>query len=198
MLFEVQNKMVSSEIFSRYFSCDYKMCKGACCVEGNGGAPINEDEMGLLELHLDKILPYIHLEGKRKIEKDGFFYSDWENEKATQLVHGKNCVFSQKTEEGTIVCGIELAFLNNKIPFNKPISCQLYPIRVQNLKNGAALNYHEWDICKAAILLGEKNKIPVYQFLKNAIINAFGEEFYKELELIDVEWQEYSKKPPKQ
>jgi hypothetical protein len=188
MLIEVKNKVVSTLLFENKFVCDLNACKGACCVEGDSGAPLKQEEIDVLEEDLEKIKPYMRQEGIEAIEKTGVFYMDrWDNEPVTTLVNEKECAFVNFDENGIAKCAIEHAHKEGKTKFKKPISCHLYPIRVQKYAEFEALNYSEWDICKPACSCGSKLDVKVYKFLKEPIIRAFGTEFFEELELINSE-----------
>lgn len=188
MLIEVKDKVVSTLLFENKFVCDLNACKGACCVEGDSGAPINFEEIDILEEDLEKIKPYMRQEGIDAVEKTGVFYMDeWENEPVTTLVNKKECAFVYFDDHGIAKCAIEQAHKDGKTAFKKPISCHLYPIRVQKLYDCEALNYNEWNICKPACDCGSKLNVKVYKFLKEPIIRAFGHDFFDELELINSE-----------
>lgn len=188
MLIEVKDKVVSTLLFENKFVCDLNACKGACCVEGDSGAPIKLDEISILEEDLDKIKPYMRQEGIDAVDKTGVFYMDrWDNEPVTTLVNEKECAFVNFDANGIAKCAIEQAHKDGKTTFKKPISCHLYPIRVQKYESFEALNYSEWNICTPACECGSKLNVQVFKFLKEPIIRAFGEEFYSELELINSE-----------
>jgi hypothetical protein len=188
MLIEVKDKVVSTLLFEEKFVCDLNACKGACCVEGDSGAPIKLDEIDMLEEDFEKIKPYMRPEGIEAVEKSGVFYMDqWENEPVVTLVNNKECAFVNFDEKGIAKCAIEQAHKDGKTAFKKPISCHLYPIRIQKYTDFEALNYAEWNICKPACECGSKLDVKVFKFLKEPIIRAFGEEFYAELELINSE-----------
>ena len=181
---EVGDKLVSSELFEEKFVCDLSACKGACCVEGDAGAPLTDEEATLLEDELENIAPYLRPEGLKAIEKEGVFTIDWDSEKVTPLVNGKECAFAIFDDNGTAKCGIEKAWEEGKTKFRKPISCHLYPIRVAKLKDYEALNYHRWKICEPACDCGSKLNVPVFRFLKSALIQKYGEAFYAQLEVV--------------
>lgn len=184
-MIEIEDKIVSSEILTCYFACDYCKCKGECCVEGDSGAPLEIDECGQLEDNFEKIEKYLTNEGKEAILKDGAYVIDMDGDYTTTLVHDAECAYSF-VEDGNIMCAIERAYRNGDIDFNKPLSCHLYPIRLVKLKNGfTGLNYHRWSICKDAITKGEKECVKVYQGLKEPLIRAFGEQFYTYLQEVD-------------
>ncbi|MCE3295569.1 MAG: hypothetical protein K0R65_1283 [Crocinitomicaceae bacterium] len=187
MLIEVKDKVVSLDLFEKRFVCDLNACKGACCVEGDSGAPITLDEIDLLENDLEAIKPFMRPEGIEAVEETGVFYLDIENEPVTTLINEKECAFVSFDESGTAKCAIEQAHKAGKTSFKKPVSCHLYPIRVQKYHSFQALNYNEWNICKPACECGTKLDVKVYRFLKEPIIRAFGEEFYAEMEIINSE-----------
>jgi hypothetical protein len=190
MLIEVKDKVVSTQIFEKKFVCDLNACKGACCVEGDAGAPINYAEIDLLEEDLDAIYPYMRPEGVEAVKKSGVFYIDDENEPVTTLVNGAECAFVFFDEKGITKCSIEQAFSAGKTSFKKPISCHLYPIRTKKFNELTALTYDVWPICEPACSCGEKLDVPVYRFLKEPLIRAFGEDFFLELEKVDKAWKE--------
>lgn len=187
MIIEVGDKLVSTELFEKEFVCNLSACKGACCIEGDDGAPLTTEEVDLLEEHIDEIKPYLTDKGKAQIEKSGVFYMDRDNEPVTALNEGKECSFVRTGEEGILECTIERAYRDGKIPFNKPISCHLYPIRVKNYRSFTSLNYDKWPICSEACVLGEELGVQVYKFLKDPLIRAYGEDFYQELVKVDEE-----------
>lgn len=187
MLVEIQDKIVSLDVFERKFVCDLNACKGACCVEGDAGAPLTLEEVDILEEHLDVIKPYMRPEGIQAVEEQGVFYMDWDNEPVTTLVNEQECAFVYFDERGITKCAIEQAHNDGKLDFKKPISCHLYPIRVQKLRTGEALSYNEWNICKPACACGESLDVPVYKFLKEPLVRAYGEAFFEELEIVDRE-----------
>lgn len=187
MLVEIQDKIVSTQIFERQFVCDLTACKGACCIEGNGGAPVTKEEVDIMQVNLDKIRPYMRPESIAAIEAHGVVYEDEDFEPATTLVNGKECAFVYFDQTNTAKCAIEKAHREGQIDFIKPISCHLYPIRTKQFNEYTALNYEKWDICEPACACGEKLDVPVYKFLKEPLIRAFGPEFYKELEVVSRE-----------
>lgn len=189
MLVEVKDKVVSTEIFRRKFVCDLNACKGACCVEGDAGAPLKKEEVTIIEDNLEKIKPYMRQEGIDAVEKEGVSYLDQENEPVTTLVNGGECAFVFFDDKGITKCSIEQAYLNGEIDYKKPISCHLYPIRVKKFNEFEALAYDEWDICKPACACGEELDVPVYKFLKEPLIRAFGQAFFDELLIVDKEFQ---------
>ncbi len=180
----IQEKLVSSEVITEQFLCNLEACKGACCWEGDAGAPLEEAELGILEKYHDAIGPYISPAGQQAIEEQGKWVVDEETQKpATTLINGGPCAYMVLDRTGTAKCGIEQAWQAGKIDFRKPISCHLYPIRVaRNEKTGfEALNYERWEICSAACEKGKEAQLPVFRFVKDALIRKYGEEFYEEL-----------------
>lgn len=187
MIIEIDNKLISTEIFENKFVCDLNACKGACCVKGDAGAPVTLEEIDILENELDNIKPFLRPESIEMLEKSGVFYVDTTNELVTTLVNNAECAFAVFDTKGIAKCGIEDAYNAGKTTFKKPISCHLYPIRVVKKKDYEILNYDRWDLCDPACALGEALNVKTYKFLKEPIIRAFGAEFYKELELVDAE-----------
>jgi hypothetical protein len=194
MLVEIQDKVVSLDLFEKKFVCDLNACKGACCIEGDAGAPITEEEIAVLEDDLEFIKPYMRPEGIAEVEKTGVFYMDWDNEPVTTLVNGAECAFVFFDEKGITKCAIEQAHKDGKTSFKKPISCHLYPIRAQKYAEFEALNYNEWKICAPACACGENLNVKVYKFLKEPIVRAYGEAFYEEMEIVDRELEKQKNK----
>jgi hypothetical protein len=187
MLLEIQDKVVSIDLFEKKFVCDLTACKGACCIEGDAGAPLTFEEVSIMEDDLEKIKPFMRPEGIAAVEETGVFYMDWDNEPVSTLVNEKECAFVTFDDKGTALCAIEQAHKAGKTEFKKPISCHLYPIRVKKYNEFTALNYNEWNICKSACACGDKLDVKVYKFLKEPIVRAFGEDFFTELETVDKE-----------
>ena len=187
MLIEVGDKVISTQIFERKFVCDLNACKGACCIEGDAGAPLTLEEVDILEDTFEQIKPYMRKEGIAVVEKQGVFYMDQDNEPVTSLVNDAECAFVYFDDKGITKCAVEQAFLDGKTDFKKPISCHLYPIRVKQFNDFTALNYDVWNICSDACTLGEQLAVPVYKFLKEPLIRAYGAPFFKELELVSDE-----------
>jgi hypothetical protein len=184
MLIEINDKIVSTELFDKNFVCDLNACKGACCIEGDAGAPLTLEEVDILEEIFDEVKPYMRPEGIAEVEKNGVFYMDSENEPVTSLINGGECAFVYFDDKGIAKCAIEKAHKEGKIDFKKPISCHLYPIREKRFNELTALDYNRWSICDPACQLGDELKVPVFRFLKEPITRAYGEEFYEELEVV--------------
>ena len=186
-MLQINDTIVSFDLFDQYFVCDLASCKGRCCIEGDAGAPLEEDEIDRIEELLPIIWDDLSDEARKLIEAQGIFYIDPENEPVTSIVNGRECVFAYTDEKGICKCAIEKAFLEGKTDFYKPISCHLYPVRVQRYNDFRAVNYHKWQVCKCARVLGNEQKIPLYQFLKEPLIRKFGEDWYAELEIAEKE-----------
>ncbi len=183
----IQEILVSSEVMEKKFICNLKACKGACCWEGDWGAPLESEELAILENNYENVKPFLKPEAIERIKKTGLYeWNDKPEEFGTALMEDGACVFMTYTPLGIATCGIEQAHRAGVTDFKKPISCHLYPIRVSKNEstNFEALNYDEWDICSAACELGEKEQVPVYQFLKEPLERKYGANFYKELDII--------------
>lgn len=178
----IDDKLISDELFENKFVCDLTACKGACCVEGESGAPLEEDELDILDRIIDDVKPYMRKEGIDAIEKQGLYEVDTDGEYVTPLVNGKECAYVSFDENGSTKCTIEQAYRDGKIDYPKPISCHLYPIRITELKDFTALNFHHWPICAPAHDCGAKLDVKVYKFLKGPITRKFGEEFFNQME----------------
>ena len=187
MLIEIEDKVVSTQIFERKFVCDLNACKGACCIEGDSGAPVTQEEISILEKDFESIKPYMRQEGIDVVEKQGVFYIDQENDAVTSLVNEKECAFVYFDDNGITKCAIEQAHKEGKTELKKPLSCHLYPIRVKEFQDFTALNYSSWDICNPACACGDQLNVPVYKFLKEPLIRAFGQLFFDELLTVDNE-----------
>lgn len=183
-MIEIDNKLIADDVFEKKFVCDLSACKGACCVEGDSGAPLEDDELAILDKIYDRVSPFLRPEGRKAINEQGKYIKDWDDEYVTPLIDGKECAYVTFDKNGITKCGIEEAFLAGVIDWKKPISCHLYPIRISKFKNGTeALNYDKWPICKPACSCGEKLDVPVFRFLKEPIIRKYGKRFFKELEI---------------
>jgi hypothetical protein len=179
-MYIVGNVYISDAVAEEYFICDLNSCKGACCVEGDGGAPLSLDELPIMREIYPKVKPFLNENGKKTIKKEGV-YTNILGDYATPLVNHKECAYSFYDEQGILKCGIEQAYLAGKIQFQKPISCHLYPIRITKLGIEEALNYEEWHICDCAIKKGTQHKVPLYVFLKEPLVRKYGLNWYEEL-----------------
>jgi hypothetical protein len=172
--------LLSDDLKSVHFSCDLEKCKGACCVEGDAGAPLGEEEVSLLEDHIGSVRPFMRPEGIREVEKTGVFDYDAQANFVTPLVNGKECAYVF-FENGIARCSIEKAFSEKRIPFPKPLSCHLYPVRITELEEGEGVNYHKWHICRSALDKGYREKTKLYLFLEEAFIRKYGRSWYNRL-----------------
>jgi hypothetical protein len=188
--------LISEDLFEKNFICNLSKCKGACCVEGDQGAPITESEINAIQENLEQIKPYLTAESLKQIERKGFWETDPEGDLVTTCLPTGECNFSIY-KDGVLGCGMEQAWKDEKSTFRKPLSCHLYPIRVKHVGDYEALNYHKWDVCKPACQLGEEHQVPVYKFLKEALVRKFGEPWYHELEDIAQALGERPQKKPK-
>ena len=179
---EIQNTLVSLEVFEVKFCCDLAACKGACCIEGDAGAPVELEEVEGLEEAAEIVQNELSRKAQKVIKRDGVVYPDATGELVTSIVDGRDCVFTCYSD-GCCFCAIDKAYREGRCQYNKPLSCHLYPIRLKKMGDYTALNYHKWGICQPALDLGEKLNLPLYKFLKEPLIRAFGQAWYDELEL---------------
>ena len=177
----IDNTCISDDIEDQLFVCNLDKCKGACCVEGDSGAPLDEDELAILDEIYPHVEPYLTQAGKDVIAKEGTYTKDWDGDYVTPIINGKECAYALYDERGILKCGIEQAYNDGKISYKKPISCHLYPIRVTKYEQYHALNYDRWEICSPACSLGQELGVPVYKFLKEPLIRAYGPEWYNQL-----------------
>ncbi len=181
----IDDKLISDDVVEQHFVCNIKKCKGICCVEGDSGAPVEKSETKILKKIYPKIKKYLLPEGIKAIEEQGTYVDEPDDEYtayATPLINGGACAYVNYEKDGTITCAIEKAWKDGVVDFRKPISCHLYPIRLKNMDTITAVNYDVWDICSDACKLGKSLKVPLYVFLKDALIRKFGAEFYETLE----------------
>lgn len=181
-MIQIGNVLVSFDVFEKKFCCDLSHCKGVCCIEGDSGAPLEKSEKKKIERNYLNIKPYMKPAGVDAIEKQGFAVIDRDGDLVTPLVANRECVYAIE-ENGFCWCAIEKAWAEGKSNFRKPVSCHLYPIRVKKYPEFEALNYNKWDICACARQKGEQEGIPLYRFLKDALINKYGAEWYEQLEV---------------
>jgi hypothetical protein len=190
-MIQIDDKIISQEIFDQQFVCDLNACKGACCVEGDSGAPLLKNEAQELEKFYPIIKKYLSSNGKKAIKKQGFSIIDADNDLTTPLVNNRECAYVYYNA-GITKCAIEKAYLEDGISFKKPISCHLYPIRITEYKEFDALNYESNKICSPACKLGELLKVSVFRFLKEPLIRKYGKSFYTELEVVEKSLSERS------
>ncbi|MCE7061372.1 DUF3109 family protein [Dyadobacter sp. CY343] len=177
----IDHTCISDDIEDQLFVCDLEKCKGACCVEGDSGAPLDDAEVAILDEIYPMVEPYLSEEGKKAIAEQGTSTKDFDGDFVTPIIDGRECAYAIYDQRGILKCGIEAAYLDGKIGYKKPISCHLYPIRVTKYDEFHALNYDRWSICSPACDLGKQLGVPVYQFLKEPLIRAYGPEWYGEL-----------------
>lgn len=184
-MIQIDDKIVSTDLLRVRFCCDLAHCRGICCVEGNAGAPLEAEEIDILEQEYEAYKPYLKPKGIEAIEHQGFMVVDSDGDYTTPLIDEAECAYSFQ-ENGITFCAIERAYKEGKTPFIKPISCHLYPVRLSVFNNGSiGLNYHRWSVCSGALALGRKAGIPMYKTLRAALVRRFGEEFYRQLEEAD-------------
>ena len=181
----VQEVLVNPDVVEDHFACNLQACKGACCWEGDWGAPLLKEELDILDEIAPQVAPYLTEEGRQTIALQGpYTYFKRAKDFGTTLVQHGACAFMTRNEHGIAQCGIELAYQAGEVDFVKPLSCQLYPVRAERDPHTGfeVLRYDRWDICKAACTKGEKEQIPVYRFVKHGLIRKFGQAWYEELE----------------
>ena len=184
-ILQVGDVILSPDILTEYFCCDLEACKGACCIEGDAGAPLQLEEVAELENVLDDVWPDLSAAAQSTIDRQGVAYTDQEGDLVTSIVRGKDCVFTCYSPDDCCYCSTEKAFREGRTQWCKPISCYLYPIREKRFSGGlVGLNYHRWNICADAVKKGKELQLPVYKFLKDPLIRRFGQEWYNELETL--------------
>jgi hypothetical protein len=181
-MIKIGSTLISDDLLERFFVCDLEKCKGACCVEGDLGAPLDVEELDRLRENYNEIMPFLSQKGREEIEKQGPYVFDAEGDYSTPTIGGRECAYAIYDERGILRCGIETAYEKGKSRFRKPISCHLYPVRISKNTTNVAVNYDKWDICNPACILGAALNLPVYQFLKDALIRKFGQDWYDQLE----------------
>jgi hypothetical protein len=187
IMIAIDNKLVSDEIIEEQFVCDLNKCKGGCCVDGDAGAPLSDEELKNMDEIYEGVLPYLSEENKMELKRQGKYVYDQEFGWVTPTIKSKICVYGIKDKNGVVKCGIEQAYNDGKVQWKKPISCHLFPIRIRQSKNKQTeyVNYEpREDLCQAGCSLGKKLKVPVYVFLKDALIRKYGSEFYEALEAV--------------
>lgn len=181
----IQNTLVSEDLLEEEFVCDLNACKGACCIEGDSGAPLELEETDHLESTWEAVRPYMRPEGIRAIEEKGMWQVDADNDLVTTLVGERGeCSYVYFDDLGIAKCALEKAYLEGKTQWKKPLSCHLYPVRLAQLTDFIGVNYHRWQLCEPACVCGSKLKVPVFRFLKEPLIRKFGGSWYEELEQV--------------
>jgi hypothetical protein len=183
-MFQIGKTIVSEDIIQKDFVCNISACKGACCVDGDAGAPLDIAETEILKEIYPRIKPFLSPEGIEVIARQGTSITSEDGDLETPLVNGGNCAYVTFDKKGIALCGIEQANTAGVISWKKPVSCELYPVRVQDYSEFSAVNYHHWHICDDACSLGRELQVPIYKFVKDALIRKFGEDWYMELEKV--------------
>ena len=183
-MFQLGKTIVSEYIIEKDFVCNLSACKGACCVDGDAGAPLDKEEVIILEEIYPKVKPFLRKEGIRAIEKQGTSITTEDGDLETPLIDNADCAYVIFDENDTALCAIEEAYNQGEVTWKKPVSCHLYPVRVKDYSEFSAVNYHKWYICDDACSLGKELQVPIYKFVKEALIRKFGEDWYFELEKI--------------
>lgn len=197
-MLQIQNTLVSLDLAERFFCCDLDSCLGECCIEGDAGAPITEEEKKRLEEILPVVWDDLLPAARREIEENGVAYTDEEGDLVTSIVDGRNCVFTTFGEGGMCHCAIEKACRAGKTDFLKPASCHLYPVRLTEYPSFTAVNYHRWKICKCACTLGRKEGVRLYEFMRGPLTERFGAEWYDELkQACEAYLEEYGDNSPR-
>ena len=183
-MFQLGKTIVSEDIIEKDFVCNLNACKGACCVDGDAGAPLEEDEAKILQEIYPKVKPFLRQEGIKAIEKQGVFITTEDGELETPLINNTDCAYVNFDDRGIALCAIEEAYNQGDVSWKKPVSCHLYPVRVKDYSEFSAVNYHKWQICDDACALGKELQVPIYKFVKEALVRKFGEDWYMELEKV--------------
>lgn len=183
-MFQIGKTIVSEEIIENDFVCNLNACKGACCIDGDAGAPLEDKETEILVDIYAAVKPFLRAEGIKAIEEQGAFVKGEDDEWETPLVNGSECAYVIISDNGITKCGLEEAYNKGATSWKKPVSCHLYPVRVKEYTELTAVNYHQWEICDPACSLGAELKVPIYKFVKEALIRKFGESWYSELEVV--------------
>lgn len=183
-MFQLDKTIISDDILEKEFVCNLGACKGACCVKGDAGAPLEESELKILQDILPIMKGYLRKKGLEAIDRHGPYTTNEQGEHETTLINGEDCAYVIYDKNNVALCGIEEAYNQGEITFKKPLSCHLYPIRIRQYSEFAAVNYDRWDICDDACTLGKEMKVPVYKFVKQALVRKFGQTWYDELDKI--------------
>lgn len=187
-MLQIKDTLVSLDLVEEYFECDLDKCLGECCIEGDAGAPLSENEFEGLETHREEIRPLLTPAGQRVLDEQGCGYYDPDGDLVTSIIDGRDCIFTTYGTGGKCLCALEKGYKEGNLPDLKPMSCRLYPVRLKEYAGFTAVNFHHWEICKGAAILGRKNNMRAYQFLRAPLERRFGADWWKEL---DVTAQEY-------
>jgi hypothetical protein len=180
-MIQIQQTIISDDIFKEHFICDLCKCKGQCCVDGESGAPLEQHEFEDINEILPEIWDDLSPAAQDLINEQGIAYTDYDGELVTSIIKGRECVFTYFDENGVCKCAIDNAYSEGRINVQKPISCHLYPIRLKEYVEFTAVNYHKWSVCEPAVDLGRQKGLPLFRFLKEALIRKFGENWYNEV-----------------
>lgn len=192
----IDNVLISDQVIEEHFVCDLVKCKGGCCVDGDAGAPLENNELKELKRVYNKVAPYLTEEGRLKIESEGKYTYDSEFGWVTPTISNGMCAYGAIDEKGIVKCGIEQAYNDGKVSWKKPISCHLFPIRIKKAGKKELVNYEpREDLCSPACQLGKKLKVPAYQFLKEPIIRKYGKDFFEALQATATHFEEKNKLP---
>ena len=183
-MFQLGKTIISEDIIQKDFVCNLSACKGACCIDGDAGAPLEKSETNILQEIYPNVKPFLRKEGIKAIEQQGVFITTENGDFETPLIDGADCAYVIFDENKTALCAIEEAYNQGEIKWKKPLSCHLYPIRIKEYSEFSAVNYEKWQICDDACSLGKELQVPVYKFVKDALIRKFGEDWYAELEKV--------------
>ena len=194
----IKDTLVSLDLIERFFVCDLDVCLGQCCIDGDAGAPLLEEERDAIDAHMPEILPTLNPAARRIIEEEGSSYIDPDGDLVTQIVEGRDCVYTCYAQGGKCLCALEKAYREGKLPQLKPSSCHLYPVRLKKIGNMTAVNLHRWKICKCAEVLGRKEGVRLYEFMRGPLTERFGAEWYDELhQACDAYLEEYGDESPR-
>lgn len=182
-MLQIQNTLVSLDLIEQFFCCDLDACHGECCIEGDAGAPLLESELQPIRDALPEVWEYLTPAARRTINEEGISYYDEDGDLVTQIVGGRDCVFTTYAPGGVCLCALEKAYREGKVPQCKPSSCHLYPVRLKEYAGFTAVNFHHWKICRPAVAMGRAKRIRAWQFLKEPLTRRFGAEWYAELDL---------------
>ena len=182
-MLEIGKTIVSFDVLEEHFLCDLMKCKGACCIEGDSGAPLTEEEALEIEKTYAEFEGYLPENHKAEVEKQGFSLIDEDGDLVTPLVNNRQCAYTFTDEKGILKCAIEKAYFEGKIDFRKPVSCHLFPIRISEYKRFDAVNYQQIDICKPGRECGSGQQVPLYKFLKEPLIRKYGKQWYEQLSI---------------
>ncbi|OBQ57156.1 DUF3109 family protein [Tamlana sp. s12] len=183
-MFQLGKTIVSEDVVKKDFLCNLSACKGACCIDGDAGAPLDAEEAKILDDIYPKVKPFLRQAGIDAIEEQGTYTETEDGDLETTLIDGADCAYVIFDDKNVALCAIEEAYNQGEITWKKPVSCHLYPVRVQDYSEFSAVNYHKWQICDDACALGQELQVPIYKFVKEGLIRKFGIDWYIELEKV--------------